>query len=164
LSKLYVNEVHSKTGSTKALEIDSSGRVLTPARPFINLQGNTSGEITVKGTPEVITDWTATTQGGMSYSNGQITVPVDGIYLITGFIYFWMNDTGEHSFQIRKNGTNIQDVYVDINHTGAGGRNDHTKPVSLALDLNASDYIDFRANGDIYGGSQHTNIQMFLVG
>lgn len=27
MSKLYVNEVHSKTGSTKALEIDSSGRV-----------------------------------------------------------------------------------------------------------------------------------------
>ena len=37
MSKIFVDEIASKTGGTDALTIDSGGRILTPARPAFNV-------------------------------------------------------------------------------------------------------------------------------
>ena len=80
MSKLYVNEVHSKTGSTKALEIDSSGRILTPARPaFSVIQIEASGIAAQTGH---YTFNTVDTNVGSCWntSNNRFEAPIAGVY------------------------------------------------------------------------------------
>ena len=101
MSKLYVNEIGSKTGLADAMTIDSSGRVFQPAKPIMSLRGaatfsssspfttdtapNTGGDIAALSNLRVVTAWSQThvNQGGMYGNDGRLTAPVDGIYQFT---------------------------------------------------------------------------------
>lgn len=80
MSKLYVNEVHSKTGSTKALEIDSSGRVTTPARPAFSVtQLEASGNAGQTGHYSFNTVDT-NINNCWNTSNNRFEAPIAGVY------------------------------------------------------------------------------------
>lgn len=167
MSKLYVNEVYSKTGSTKALEIDSSGRVTQPEVPAIFVQGNNSTSSTVTAynvlTPANFTTsyYGAFAQGGMSYntSNGEITVPIDGVYKIYG--QFYINA-----------GVQVGRISININGSprALGHRDDNesygTVHTDLVIKLNANDKITFTSDytTTIYFGNRHTFYTAYLVG
>jgi len=82
MSKLYVNEIHSKTGSTKALEIDSSGRILTPARPVFQASITSSTTVDFSATNTIVNfDYKNIDVGGdYDETTYKFTAPVDGIY------------------------------------------------------------------------------------
>lgn len=87
MSKLYVNEVHSKTGSTKALEIDSGGRILTPARPAFSVtQLEASGNAGQTGHYSFNTIDT-NINNCWNTSNNRFEAPIAGVYhfSFTGF-------------------------------------------------------------------------------
>ena len=79
MSKLYVNSIYSKTGAAEAINIDSDGRVTTPARPAFlvnwssNQSASSSGNIRINF-DQIIFDI------GSNVSNGAFTAPVSGIY------------------------------------------------------------------------------------
>tara|TARA_B100000085_G_scaffold78605_1_gene70683 strand:- start:188 stop:745 length:558 start_codon:yes stop_codon:yes gene_type:complete len=101
MSKLYVNEIASKTGTADALTIDSTGRVFQPAKPIMSLRGastfssaspfttdtapNTGGDIGALSNLREVTAWGQThiNQGGMYTGDGRLTAPVAGIYEFT---------------------------------------------------------------------------------
>ena len=86
-STLKVNEIQH-TGGTTAMTVDSSGRILQPAKPAFRIarSGNsaqtTAGGIGVICPFDVISDTSQNcfNQGGFTFSGGVVTVPVDGVY------------------------------------------------------------------------------------
>ena len=94
-SRILVDEIYSKTGNTSALTIDSSGRVLTPARPAFNVNGISGGDATMSGNsspsnPFFITHNTADLNQGncWSSSTGKFTAPIGGVYHFYATISF----------------------------------------------------------------------------
>ena len=78
-SVLKVSEIQDPTNNNSALTIDSTGRVKTPARPFIQLFRNANSSYAAGAT---ITDWRLNDSRGITISSGVMTVPVAGLYQI----------------------------------------------------------------------------------
>ena len=92
MSKLYVNEVHSKTGSAKALEINSNG-IITPTKPIgftailtsnQSLSTGTYTKLNLKASHSIGFD----TENGWSDSSYYYTVPsgAGGYWMFSGHI------------------------------------------------------------------------------
>jgi len=92
-SILKVNEIQH-TGGTTAATIDSSGRILTPARPLFMAPGNASGYQNTSASNTIISDWNTSDstisimQGGMSFGSSGVTVPIAGIYEVFSSVIF----------------------------------------------------------------------------
>ena len=166
-STLKVDTI-AHSGGTSAMTIDSSGRINKSVMPYIYLRGNSSTEVTSQATGEYYTNWSleGAALGGMTWDsgNGRITVPVDGMYLVAAKFYMWIDNATNHGIMVRKNGTTFQEYQTDFSAVGAGGRTDHTVTVNEILKLDAGDYIHFYCNADVYGGANHTNCQMVMLG
>lgn len=79
MSKLYVNNIYSKTGASEAINIDSSGHVLTPARPSFLVNWSSNQSTSSSGTIRINFD-RIIFDIGSNVSNGAFTAPVSGIY------------------------------------------------------------------------------------
>tara|TARA_B110000858_G_C17416791_1_gene299265 strand:+ start:18 stop:524 length:507 start_codon:yes stop_codon:yes gene_type:complete len=166
-STIKVNTI-AHTGGTSAMTVDSTGRLTRNVIPYIYLRGNTSAEVNTHGTVANYTNWSleGSALGGMTWggSNGRITVPVDGIYQLAAKFYLWINNVAAHSIIIKLNDTSFQEYATDFSATGSGGRTDHTVTVNEILKLTAGDFITFSCSADVYGGANHTNCQMVMLG
>lgn len=116
MSKLYVNEVHSKTGSTKALEIDSNG-IISQSNP-VGFRCKMLASQSVSANNTRLIGWTISSSkiaGGfntdgasgtvLNLSTGVVTIPVSGYYSWTvdirldsfsgsySYIDFWQTDS-----------------------------------------------------------------------
>lgn len=138
MSKLYVNEVHSKTGSTKALEIDSSGKVST--EEYIQQKGLPHVVVAMGGTGGYValtagqvipfnTIVNGSNTSGWNTSTYKYTAPVAGVYScyalmlpdanMSGVIYFDINDV-EFSRQYiadSRQCRTFNNVYLDAGDT-----------------------------------------------
>lgn len=80
MSTLYVDNIYSKTGTSQALTIDSSGRVTTPARPAFMVRWSTSQTgLSATGYNRLNFDDEVFDIGG-NVSSGVFTTPVAGVY------------------------------------------------------------------------------------
>jgi hypothetical protein len=100
-SILKVSSIQDPTNSNTAMSIDSSGRILTPARPAFHFRRNASmsasGDVTYTHTEFNIGNHA-------NQSTGVFTAPIDGIY--------------QFSFQcIGTQGSTGTDIYAKINGT-----------------------------------------------
>ena len=76
MSTLYVDNIYSKTGTSQALTIDGSGRILTPARPAFHFRRNAS----MSASGEVTYTHTEFNIGNHAVQNtGVFTAPINGI-------------------------------------------------------------------------------------
>ena len=156
------------TSKTLHLNVSTDGYTTTPTQPYISLIGNSETEVHTQGSAAVFTNFneggTGTTRGiTWNSSNGRITVPVAGRYLVNVTIYFWCNNAAFHGGHIRINGTTKQEMGVEFDGV-QGGRNDLPTNYSKIFTLAANDYIDFYMNGDVYAGPNHTTCEVTMVG
>ena len=155
-------------GTTTGMTISKDGQVTTPLQPYISLIGNSESEVKSQGSASVYTNFneggTGTTRGiSWNSSNGRITVPVAGRYLVNVTFYFWCDNVAFHGGHIRINGTTKQEMGVEFDGV-EGGRNDLPCNYSKIFTLAANDYIDFYMNADIYGGSNHSTCEVTMIG
>ena len=144
-SILKVSEIQDPTNGNTALTVDTSGRILQPAKPVFYAIGNNTGFVSAAGSTQILTDWDTTgveyiNQGGMSYSSGRVTVPVAGIYRITAKVMSKLI-LGEYIvLRPTRNGTilNNSQAYV------AGGTQEHqdTLTSNILAQCLANDIID----------------------
>lgn len=126
------------SGAKRAMHIDHLGRVVTPRQPHIfGSPTNTGGAGIANSFSSLLS------QGGLSFSNSRITVPVAGLYLVT-FNTICDSATGREDTGIVINGSNRVNGLNDTNTSGY-----HYRSHSAVFKLSANDYIQFR-NDDWY--------------
>ena len=160
------------TNGTDAMTIDSSGRVLTPARPALFAQGNSEANVTYANNADVAFATSGINkgefeQGGMTLvSNTRFTAPVTGLYWFQAQVYKNENSTGRR-FQIALNGSfNPSTTGAGLVHENTGAP--RTMSIGLVLSLTANDYVTLK-NGTgsdvvLYNGANHTFASMYLIG
>ena len=99
MSTLYVDNIYSKTGTSQALTIDSSGRVTMPNRPFVSAAWDGSSSTEIETSIYKFTAYDTSNKilpsgnrtivykndyNMLNTSTGSVTIPVSGIYLILG--------------------------------------------------------------------------------
>ncbi len=156
MSKLKVNEIRPKSG----------GAVTIPERPFISLKGNGDAEVTTRSGYVNFTFFDIVENSGITFdsSNGQITVPTTGLYLITAGFYVWANAAAANTVDLYINGVRTRVYSHETNSITSGGRNDETITVSEVQRLSANDHIQFRADSDLYSGALYIWCQVTFLG
>ena len=149
-SILKVTEIQDPTNSNKALEIDSTGRVLQPQRPYILATPNAD---TTYSAAAVITDLAVRESRGITHSSGVFTVPRGGLYQIHLSLIAYDNGAGIYW---RKNGTSQWRIGYSENSTDALWNNIGG---SIVTELDASDTISFvvQSSTRIYGHATDPN-------
>ena len=159
-SILKVSEIQDPTNSNTALTIDSTGRVKTPARPFMQLFRNANASYAAGTT---ITDWRINDSREITISGGVMTVPTAGLYEIgiscitsgTAGIYLYINNTKIYRIAYASLGTS-----ESWSHIGGNG----------VFDLSANDEVKFVASNQtlpLYGSTSTETVggaYIYLLG
>lgn len=171
MSKLYVNEVHSKTGSTKALEIDSDGVIKRNVIPSFQVRGRAgSTSLTAAETNfDYITSWTTTDfdTGGLLNVGGYAEIPTGkaGLYQVyystsggstnygTAWLFWYDTSAGTYTQLCRDYSSNDYDGYT------TGG--------NFILELDVGDRI-YAGYDDRYSvpssADYYSRFSMYLIG
>ena len=129
-SELHVDAI-KHSGGTSALTIDSTGRVLTPARPSFEAK-RTSGDVT-QGNVVVWNETRHNIGGHYNTSTGEFTAPIGGTYLFTG--QGFTNNTNNITLDLQVNGVNRFRYQDDTNASYRSGT------FSYITLLNATDVV-----------------------
>jgi len=116
MSTLYVDNIYSKTGTSQALTIDSSGRVdMTASYVFdqwyLNANHTTDGDSDITAWSQVAFTGLGKVSG-MSHSSGIFTFPQTGLYKVTGS--FQQRDDGSDNFAPMISVTTDNSTYTDV--------------------------------------------------
>lgn len=155
MSKLYVDNIASKTGGTDAIAIDSNGILTRPNQPIFqaNNEGNASS-VTPVGSASVISSygtWTAPVNRGniFNISTGKFTCATSGVYLINFGLTAsaLQNDAGDGwGVVLFKNGTQYTNVELAYAPGPTSGEESHSNAAVYA-DLVVNDYIEIGWGG-----------------
>ena len=134
---LGVGTIKDATGTTTAMTIDSTGRILTPARPaFSGTHVNSGGNTGLTGTIIMNTE-DFDIGGNYNSTTGIYTVPVTGIYRYS-FSGFFSNSTG---------GVTAANVQSTVSlQTNASGSFDHYQGVT-SIFVSSTSYANASFSG-----------------
>ena len=141
MSKLYVNDIYSKTGAKEAINIDSDGHVTTPVVPAWRVSLTATQSVSSIGTTQVQLDQTSTENcflnGGVTLNSYKVVVPVTGIYAVHSYV------------RIDSLGTGYVQLGISVNDVTSGISDSYSiegSPPSNYVTLNASDVFSVNAN------------------
>lgn len=141
-TELDLATIKDSTGTNTAMTIDSTGRILTPARPAFYAYRNSNQTITIGSWDKIEFDATKFDVGSdYSTSNHRFVAPVDGIYNFTTVLNpDYSSGSGSRVFgRFTKNGT----VYAQFSHEDAFYASDRQQTGgSVVIDLDANDYVE----------------------
>jgi hypothetical protein len=147
-SQLSVNA----SAAAGSIAVDASGRVTMPYQPAFVGNPNT----TINSTNLVNSYTNVRSRGGMTYSSGRITVPVDGEYGV--LVNFITNGTNGLTYSTRKNGTILTYSAID---TGTF----RTCALVQVVQMSASDYLEVWVdNGVMHSDPAYNTVSIFLLG
>ena len=139
-STLKVNTIQH-TGGTSALTIDSTGRILTPARPMFDVAKSSSQSLS-NATVTKITWDTENYDIGGNFANNKFTAPITGKYhMSTVLTYSTMVAGAGIGLIWYKNGS----VFRNGHHQSTEINITFTLQSSVVFDLSASDYVEVYA-------------------
>ena len=168
MSDLKVNEVKTDTikdqTGTTAMTIDSTGRVLTPARPYFRVGMGTSTSQITGGF--VIFDTIKDNVGGhYDTSNGRFTAPLAGVYQFGHSILFQDVASGDDGITVeyRKNGANDNTTWLfdradgqdALGYSGQGGYLNSRGSATFLLGV--GDYVNMYLSAGGNGVGVHGN-------
>jgi len=154
-SIIKVNTIQDATNSNTAMTIDSTGRILTPARP--SFAAHLSADVNY-GTADAYQKLTFNSThhnvgGHYSTSTGKFTAPLTGIYYLAATVYMYSTPVAEFKFYI--NGSSL--YRFATNSKGDGSVNPNGGTGSVIAQLTANDYVEVyvlaSTTATIYKGS-----------
>ena len=158
-SILNVDQINNAAGTT-ALTIDSTGRILTPARPAFYAYDTAVSWQSLSSSHEVVMPSTDYNVGShYSTSTGRFTAPVDGLHNFSGKLYV-NNASTVSSFYISINGaTPSYRYYLNAENTAS----DNTTSFSENLELTSGQYVSIIGYaGEYY--KAHSTFSGYLIG
>ena len=168
MSTLKVDAIRSSGGSADGLTMDSSGRVLTPARPAFLAYDSSSGwrDYAHGSARDMVWGATRFNIGNhFSTSTGKFTVPIAGIYYFHCWAYV-ASATAPNYLYLNKNGTDLQSALMDNTD------DNETSQISGLIQCSVNDlihmeyYSNVDATGNVYSGAseQWTGFEGYLIG
>lgn len=148
MSKILVNEI-GHTGDTTALSIDSTGRILTPARPAFRVHGtSTTWTNFVSNTKlSLLTSVDYNIGNYYNTTNYEFVAPINGLYHFFGRLY--VNNT-----------TNFSDFFISIDdgsldsslywHSSEDAAIDQSQTFSEVIQLTANQTVSIKGNSGAY--------------
>lgn len=169
-SILKVSSIQDPTNSNTAMSIDTSGRILTPARPSFFAYRSTGDQSDTNYTTATQVDFDATQHNinnCYDTSTYKFTAPVDGIYHFSWQIRMGNVTTANYIYAaLRKNdatawGSNFY-IYANLEDPQGGGF--QAPGTSVTVQISAGDEIDVLivVNGDT--GTRIQNNSTFFSG
>lgn len=154
LSKLYVNNIYSKTGASEAINIDSNGQVLLSAIPYMRMKCTDGTSFTKTSSALVRYNNVIASRGiTLNTSTYKFQVPVTGLYHFSGAVrwdygssYLWWTVEDGSSTQVQTSSLVLNNGNSSSFITSAG---------SLVVPLTASTDYQIRF-GD--GGTNTANL------
>ena len=164
MSTLKVGTIQDHTNSITALTIDSSGRVLTPARPAFRAH-KTDGNVAATNTyvPNVCS---FNVGNHFSTSTGKFTCPIAGVYVFTANILSATNQE-ENDLSLFLNGTGTDDRLVRSRVDNGGNSNAYASAnIHFVGSFSASDEVFLRVTDGEFFGTDRTWAQFggYLLG
>lgn len=150
------NSLRFYTGGSTRVEIDTAGRVTMPYQPHIlGSPRNTTGA-------GIANAFYTRQSNNLSWGGDRITVPVAGVYAIS-FNTICDSSTGRIDAEILVNGTAVAKSLSEDN-----GQGFHYRGLSITINLQANDYIQFN-NNDWYnvggtGNEEWRTVSVALIG
>ena len=162
MSTLYVDNIYSKTGTSQAIDINSSGVVTNPQKPHVNVDMGGTGAYLPHTTNDAL-KFDNVFDGDASLFNTstyKFTCPVDGIYMATAVLllqneenislYFYINSTFQyHNY----NSLNRRASAVSVAKCSAGDEIYYTTS-------NTTSFWD----GSAAGGGRYSHGSFTLIG
>jgi len=142
-SILKVSEIQDPTNGNTALTVDTSGRILTPARPVF-----TASRFSNQNAGIIIFDSALVNQGShYNTSDGKFVAPIAGLY---SFSFHALSDNdgvdSYYSISLYINGSSYaveQSYTYEDNDSSAGG--------SIVASLSVNDYVQVHSSKNVYG-------------
>ena len=163
-SILKVSEIQDPTNGNSALEVDSSGRVSTPARPFFEVHTVTA---VAQGNVVDFTQIDSNVGSGWDNTNNRFVAPVAGVYQFNFSVFTARTSaTGDFYWDLRKNGNTILRAYDAKDDT----QNRHCQIMaSHAMSLAVNDYVDLQfvsapSSVAMEASGNHNRFSGYLVG
>ena len=154
-------ETLQHTNGTTALTIDSSGRILQPAKPaacFHYGGGNLTGAAIIPLNVQSVL------QGGMTMGSNAITVPVSGLYMI-GWYHLNAATSTYTVMYIRVNGSSNSDLPNGWASQNKTSHSNSSFAFHTIAPLSANDTVDFYVNsGIIHGNADYNSMFVYLLG
>ena len=160
MSSVLKVDAIQKTAGTSALTIDSSGRILTPARPAFMARRTSNQSSGI-----VIFDTAMINQGShYNTSDGKFTAPIAGLYTFSSVVLSRLGGTDNYfTLELWVNGTSYAEMqgysYLDNDFSGA---------IQVLADLSVNDYVQINFTRDVYGASSassnFTHFSGYLLG
>ena len=162
-SILKVNTIQDATNSTTSMTIDSTGRILTPARPSFFAHRRDQGNQSLSATTNTLVQFNQTDHNIGSHfdtSTYKFTCPVSGVYHFDTHLYIYSTDSAEARFYVNDS-SKIRLASVradsDVNPNAAGG--------GVTMQLNANDTVSVYAYANdsaaVYDGGSGEAASMF---
>ena len=166
-TELDLATIKDSTGTNTAMTIDSSGRVLTPARPAFWATSTGATHTTNSGSVLDFDEVVINKGNHYNASTYTFTAPVAGVYNFYFQIYESGNGTSAKSVAFQKNSSDYAPEDTAIAYQGGTNIGNHTLGSNILMDLAVNDTIRIAVrsgspNVQWYGG--HSWFQGYLIG
>ena len=148
-SILKVSEIQDPTNSNTALTIDSSGRILQPAKPMFKVYRSTNFNYTSAQNGQKMTGWDDVSSAGAiniggfwDTVNDRATAPVTGMYMFEIKAFFHTGTYGQLGIGMYVNGGTAKGADFRVNRSNSSFGYDSVN-FNAHLYLEANDYVEF---------------------